>query len=200
MATRRRGFGDMLLSRKRPQLKWRWLDPLEIALVVLCGLLLVGFLVSEMGDVAFRILRRPWLDAQEFSLGFFAWGVFMGGAVGVRRNDHFRLAATAEIFAGLVRNGIEVFQQLVMLGVAGCLMWFGYVNYLNGFGSYLMPSLTPIAVLYAAIPTAGALIALFSVEKLVNGLLHGFADPSDTPAGLEAAEPMLQAVERHAAQ
>lgn len=200
MPTGRRGFGDMLLSRKRPQLKWRWLDPLEIALVVLCGLLLVGFLVSEMGDVAFRILRRPWLEAQEFSLGFFAWGVFMGGAVGVRRNDHFRLAATAEIFAGGVRNGIEVFQQLVMIGVAGCLVWFGYRNYLNGFGSYLMPSLTPIAVLYAAIPAAGALIGLFSVEKLVNGLLRGFADPSDAPAGVAAAGPVLEAAERHPAQ
>jgi TRAP-type C4-dicarboxylate transport system permease small subunit len=32
-----------------------------------------------------------------------------------------------------------------------------------------MPSLTPIASLYAAIPIAGALIALFTVEQLVNG-------------------------------
>jgi TRAP-type C4-dicarboxylate transport system permease small subunit len=194
-----RGFGTVLLSRKRPQLKWQWLDPLEIALVVLCGLLLVGFLVSEMGDVAFRILRRPWLDAQEFSIGFFAWGVFMGGAVGVRRNDHFRLAATAEIFSGAVRTGIEAFQQLVMVGVACCLVWFGYQNYLNGFGSYLMPSLTPIAVLYVAIPIAGALIGLFSVEKLVNGLRHGFVDPSDALPGLEAAEPILETVERQQA-
>ena len=185
-----------VLSRKRPQLKWRLLDPLEVALVALCGLLLVGFLVSELGDVVFRILSRPWLEAQEFSLGFFAWGVFMGGAVGVRRNDHFRLAATAEVFSGAIRTSIEVFQQLVMIGVAGCMVWYGYRNFLNGFGSFLMPSLTPIAVLYAAIPTAGALIALFSVEKLVNGLARGFADPADAPAGLEGTELLLEAAER----
>jgi TRAP-type C4-dicarboxylate transport system permease small subunit len=182
-----------LLSRKRPQLKWHWLDPLELFLVVLCGLLLVGFLISELGDVAFRIMRRPWLEAQEFSIGFFAWGVFMGGAVGVRRNDHFRLAATAEIFSGPVRTSIEVFQQLVMIAVSACMVWFGYVNYLNGFGSFLMPSLTPIAILYAAIPTAGALIVLFSVEKLVNGLRRGFVDPTDSPAGLEGTELILEA-------
>ena len=186
----------VVLSRKRPQLKWRLLDPLEVALVTICGLLLVGFLVSELGDVVFRILSRPWLEAQEFSLGFFAWGVFMGGAVGVRRNDHFRLAATAEVFSGVIRTSIEVFQQLVMIGVAGSMVWFGYRNFLNGFGSYLMPSLTPIAVLYAAIPTAGALIALFSVEKLVNGLMRGFADPTDAPAGLEGTELLLEAAER----
>ncbi len=190
------GRFEAVLSRKRPQLKWRWLDPLEFALIALCGLLLVGFLISELGDVVFRILRRPWLEAQEFSLGFFAWGVFMGGAVGVRRNDHFRLAASAEMFAGPVRTGIEVFQQLVMLGVAGCMVWFGYLNYLNGFGSFLMPSLTPIAVLYAAIPTAGALIALFSIEKIINGLRRGFADPTELPAGLEGTELILETVER----
>ena len=85
-------WSGAVLSRKRPQLKWNALDPLEFGLVVVCGLLLAGFLLTELADVAFRILRRPWLEAQEFSLGFFVWGVFMGGAVGVRRNDHFRLA------------------------------------------------------------------------------------------------------------
>lgn len=185
-------LADPVLSRKRPQLKWRCLDPLEFALIVLCGLLLVGFLISELGDVAFRILRHPWLEAQEFSLGFFVWGVFMGGALGVRRNDHFRLSATAEIFSGPVRTGIEVFQQLVMLFVALCMVWFGYINFLNGFGSFLMPSLTPVAILYAAIPVCGAFIALFTIEKLVNGLTNGFPD---TGPDLGMAELIMEAVE-----
>ena len=182
-------WSGAILSRKRPQLKWRALDPLEFILIVVCGVLLAGFLLSELADVAFRILRRPWLEAQEFSLGFFVWGVFMGGAVGVRRNDHFRLAASAEVFAGGVRTAIETFQQLVMIGVAAAMVWFGYLNFLTGFGSYLMPSLTPIAVLYAAIPVAGALIGLFSVEKLVNGWRRGFPDPApEPPPGAELAE------------
>ena len=37
-----------------------------------------------------------------------------------------------------------------------------------------MPSMTPIASLYAAIPLSGALIALFAVEQLVNGWRNGF--------------------------
>ena len=40
-----------------------------------------------------------------------------------------------------------------------------------------MPSMTPIASLYAAIPIAGALIALFTVEQLVNGWRNGFEEP-----------------------
>ena len=54
------------------------------------------------------------------------------------------------------------------------MLRYGYLNYLNGFGSFLMPSLTPIAVLYAAIPVAGALISLFTIEELVNGWRRGF--------------------------
>jgi TRAP-type C4-dicarboxylate transport system permease small subunit len=63
---------------------------------------------------------------------------------------------------------------------------FGYRNYRTGFGSFLMPSLTPIAVLYAAIPVAGALVALFTLEELINGWRRGFERP-------DAAEPEIAA-------
>jgi hypothetical protein len=40
-----------------------------------------------------------------------------------------------------------------------------------------MPSMTPLASLYAAIPMCGVLVALFTIEQLVNGWRHGFAEP-----------------------
>ena len=171
-----------LISTKRRQLKWPRLDVLEFALMVLCAIMLAGFTCSELADVVFRLFLHPWLEAQEWSLGFFVWGVFIGSAVAVRRNDHFYLSSLAESFQGRVRTIIEVLQQLIMLAVAGCMIVYGYINYLNGFGSFLMPSLTPIAVLYAAIPVSGVLTALFTVEQLINGLVNGFPDrplPSD---------------------
>jgi TRAP-type C4-dicarboxylate transport system permease small subunit len=76
------------------------------------------------------------------------------------------------------------------------MTWFGYVNFLTGFGSFLMPSLTPIAVLYAAVPAAGALIGLFSIEKLVNGLIRGFPDPAGDVAASGGAERLPEAAER----
>ena len=65
-----------------------------------------------------------------------------------------------------------------MLAIAGVLVVAGYQNFLSGFGSFMTPSETPIAVLYAAIPVAGALIALFVLEQLVNGLRNGFEGAS----------------------
>jgi TRAP-type C4-dicarboxylate transport system permease small subunit len=52
-----------------------------------------------------------------------------------------------------------------------------------------MPSLTPIAVLYAAIPVAGALVALFTVEELVNGWRRGFEGAAPAPVALDRLPP-----------
>jgi TRAP-type C4-dicarboxylate transport system permease small subunit len=171
-------------------LKWPVLDHLEGALMILCALLLVAFTLCEVADVVFRNLGHPWLNANEFAGGFFVWGVFLGMGVAVRRDQHFRLTAVGELVRGRKRMAIETFNRLVVLAVSLCMVVFGYRNYLTGFGSFLMPSLTPIAVLYAAIPVAGVLNALFTVEELVNGWRRGFerdgatADATTTVVGV----------------
>src|SRR6201998_4782692 len=79
---------------------------------------------------------------------------------------------------------VEIAIRMVVLGVAFCLIWFGYINYLRGFGSFRLPSGTPIASLYAVIPLAGVLIALFTIEQLVNGIRNGFDHPESPDEGL----------------
>ena len=172
--------------RAARHLKWRLLDPLERGLLAVCALLLLGFTLVEIADVVCRNLRRPWLNANEFAAGFFVWGVFLGMGVAVRRDQHFRLTAIAHTMRGARRTLVETFNRLVILGVALSMIVFGYRNYLAGFGSFLMPSLTPIAVLYAAIPVGGALVALFTVEELVNGWRRGFE--GDAPALIEPSQ------------
>ena len=175
--------------RAHRHLKWRAFDYLEHGLMVLCALLLLGFTLCEMADVVFRNLHRPWLNANEFAGGLFAWGVFLGMGVAVRRDQHFRLTAIGDALSGRKRMIVETFNRMVVLGVGLCMIWFGYLNYLNGFGSFLMPSVTPIAVLYAAIPVAGVLISLFTIEELVNGWRHGFQ-----PRGKAVDEPITRFV------
>ena len=46
-------------------------------------------------------------------------------------------------------------------------------------GSFRMPSLIPLTVYTAIVPVAGVLIALFTIEQLVNGWKHGFEGPED---------------------
>jgi TRAP-type C4-dicarboxylate transport system permease small subunit len=165
---------DRLVSRRQPHLKWWVLDVVELALMGLCGLLLFAFCSTVIFDIVTRTIGHPWLWLQEVTSTFFIYAIFFGTAAATRRNDHLYLTAVAEGLHGASRIAIEIMTRLVVLGVAISFIYFGYLNFLRGFSSFRMPSLTPIASLYAAIPICGVFVALFAIEQIVNGLRNGF--------------------------
>ena len=178
-------IGDKLVLQRQHHLKWRALDRLELILMILCGTLCFGFSLSVTADIVTRTIGHPWLWLQEVTSTLFIYAIFIGAAVATRRNDHLYLTAIAEAMHGAPRMIVEIAIRIVVLGVAVCLIRYGYQNYLRGFGSFRLPSGTPIASLYAIIPLSGVLIALFTIEQLVNGLRNGFDHPEpvedDTP-------------------
>src|SRR5476651_1088401 len=170
-------IADKLVLQRQHHLKWRSFDRLELALMILCGVLCFGFSLSVTADIVTRTIGRPWLWLQEVTSTLFIYAIFIGAAVATRRNDHLYLTAISEAMHGTPRLIVEIIIRLVVLGVAVCLIYFGYLDYIRGFGSFRLPSGTPIASLYAVIPLAGVLIALFTVEQLVNGIRNGFDHP-----------------------
>src|SRR6201747_2493447 len=170
-------IADKLVLQRQHHLKWPAFDRLELILMMLCGLLCFGLSLSVPCDLVARTIGHPWLWLQEVTSTFFIYAIFIGAAVATRRNDHLYLTAISEAMHGTPRLIVEIIIRLVVLGVAFCLIWFGYLNFLRGFGSFRLPSGTPIASLYAAIPLSGVLIALFTVEQLVNGIRNGFDHP-----------------------
>jgi TRAP-type C4-dicarboxylate transport system permease small subunit len=176
-------IADRLVLRRQRHLKWRALDPLETVLMVLCGILLAGFCTTVICDIVTREIGHPWLWLQEVTSTFFIYAIFVGTAVACRRNDHLYLTAIADTLVGTPRLVVEVSTRIVVLGVAFCFIFFGFLNFLRGFSSFRMPSMTPIASLYAAIPICGVLVALFTIEQLINGLCNGFEhdEPPEPP-------------------
>ncbi len=170
-------IADKLVLQRQHHLKWRSFDRLELILMIFCGVLCFGFSLSVTADIVTRTVGRPWLWLQEVTSTLFIYAIFIGAAVATRRNDHLYLTAISEALHGTPRLIVEIVIRIVVLGVAFCLIWFGYINYVRGFGSFRLPSGTPIASLYAAIPLAGALIALFTIEQHVNGIRNGFDHP-----------------------
>ena len=182
-----------LVQQRQRHLKWPALDGLEAVLMVICGLTLFGFSASVMFDIVTRTIGHPWLWLQEVTSTFFIYGIFAGAAVATRRNDHLYLTAVSEAMHGRARLAVETVIRLVVIAVALCMIYFGYINFLRGFGSFRMPSLTPIASLYAAIPISGALITLFAVEQLLNGWRNGFDRP---PEPFDAQGEVPELIER----
>jgi TRAP-type C4-dicarboxylate transport system permease small subunit len=191
-------IADRLLSRRQTHLKWRSFDVLELALMGLCGILLFAFCSTVIFDIITRTIGHPWLWLQEVSSTFFIYAIFFGAAVATRRNDHLYLTAIAESLRGKFRTAVEIFTRLVVLGVAVSFIVFGYLNFLRGFSSFRMPSLTPIASLYAAIPICGVLVALFAIEQIVNGLRNGFehAELLEESQRVQANETIVTKVDR----
>ena len=174
-------LADKLLSKRQRAQKWAALDGLETALMVACGILLFAVCATVTCDIVTREIGRPWLWLQEATSTFAIYGIFCGTAVATRRSDHLYLTALSEALHGTKRTIVEVFIRLVIAGVGLCMLYFGFVNFLRGFSSFRMPSMTPIASLYAAIPLSGALVLLFAVEQIANGIRHGFDHPEPEP-------------------
>jgi TRAP-type C4-dicarboxylate transport system permease small subunit len=176
-------ISERLLAKRQRHLKWPAFDVLEIILMMICGLLLFGFCTTVIFDIVTRTIGRPWLWLQEVTSAFFIYAIFVGTAVASRRNDHLYLTAIADALHGTPRLVIELATRLVVLGVALCMIYFGWINFLRGFSSFRMPSMTPIATLYIAIPVSGVLVALFTIEQLVNGWRNGFEheEPPEEP-------------------
>ena len=185
-------MADKLVLQRQRHLKWPALDRLELILMMLCGILCFGFSMSVTADIVTRTIGHPWLWLQEFTSALFIYAIFIGAATATRRNDHLYLTAIAESMHGTARLIVEMVTRLVVLGVAFCLIWYGYLNYLRGFGSFRLPSGQPIAYLYIIIPLSGILIALFTVEQIVNGLRNGFDHP-EPPLDDDHAMPSLSA-------
>jgi TRAP-type transport system small permease protein len=176
-----------------PQMKWRVLTVVERVLTFICGVILAAFTSAVLVDVVSRSLGIPVSWLQNFILGSFVWGIFLGAAVAQRRREHFRLAAIAEHFGGIRRQLFESLEDVVVLLVAFWMTYFGYVNVLSGQHNYLQPTEVPLSYVTASIPVSGLLIMVFSVERLFHVWSRGdlLAHPGPTgqgPAGVSGSE------------
>lgn len=158
-------------------LKWAAFDIIEKWLMILCGLCLAIFTVTTLVDVVTREAGHALLWLQEVTSTFFTYGVFIGASVATRRNDHLYLSALTEKMSGTPRRFFEVFNRAVVLLVGLAMVWFGWQNMITGLGSFRMPSMLPMTYLYTGIPLCGALVALFSLEQIINGWRNGFVAP-----------------------
>jgi len=157
--------------------------------MVLCGVCIGGFTSCVGLDVFTRTVGHPWLWLQQATTAFFAWGVFIGMAAATRRHDHIYLAEITKRMRGGRRTTIETFNRLVVMAVAGFMVWFGVKNAVLDLGSYRMPWLIPLTVYTGIVPISGALIMLFCAEQIVNGFRGGYEGPEDSELIVGEATP-----------
>ena len=164
-------IADKLVLQRQHHLKWQAFDRLELALMIVCGVLCFGFSLSVTCDIVTRTIGHPWLWLQESTSTLFIYAIFIGSAVATRRNDHLYLTAISEAMHGTPRLIVEIIIRIVVLGVAFCLIWFGYINYLQGLWQF------PPAVGHADRLAVRGDPAVRSADRAVHGRATGQRHP-----------------------
>lgn len=150
----------------------RVLDHVERLLVVAVVLLLAAFTVV----VTYQVLSRyvgfvpRFIWTQEISRFCFIWMVFLGAAIGVRRQTHFQIDVFPSTMPRWAQRLVVAFVALVTAAVVAAALLGGYEFFQIGFRRTSTTSGIRLAWVYLAIPVSFVFMAVFTVEKLIDGL------------------------------
>lgn len=143
-----------------------------LLIVSAIGLLLMTAIVGWQVFGRYVLGSSPsW--AEQASLTLMIWFIFLAGAAGVRDGFHIRIIAIETALPPARRKRLRMVSNGVV-GLCGlAMLWFG-IQLVTRTWTHVIPSLgLPRGVAYMGIPIAGALIALFSLERILY-------DPDDT--------------------
>ena len=132
---------------------------LLVLMVVLCVDVFLGVFSRYV-----MVRTFTWYD--EIARLCFAWMVFLGAAVGVRRGAHFRLHLLVDRFGPRAVRAARILAVVVVAGFGSVLIWQGFrLVELGQFQQTPVMGLSK-AYIYAAVPVGGALMILFALPGL----------------------------------
>lgn len=119
--------------------------------------------------------------AEQAALTLMIWYVFLAAAAGVREGFHIRILVFQALLPPRPRRALRLVVH-ILVGLAGAaLAWWGGELVARTW-SHVIPTLgLPRGVAYLAMPLSGLLIALFSLELILE-------DAAGEPSADEAGE------------
>lgn len=147
-----------------------------LMIVSAIGLLLMTFIVGWQVFGRFVLNSSPsW--SEQSALTLMIWFVFLAGAAGVREGFHIRIIAVETALPKPRRKVLRIASNTVV-GLCGlAMLWWGGELVVRTW-SHVIPSLgLPRGMAYLGIPIAGALIALFSLERILDDPEDAFIAP-----------------------
>ena len=106
--------------------------------------------------------------SEQASLTLMIWYVSLAAAAGVREGFHIRIVAIENALDTGAKRFLRLISNL-LVGACGVAMCVGGTGLVLRTWSHVIPSLgLPRGMAYAGLPVAGALIALFSLERIID--------------------------------
>jgi TRAP-type C4-dicarboxylate transport system permease small subunit len=144
-------------------LKWILANAVEGICLVLMVVLSIDLL---LGVFSRYVLVRTFTWYDEIARGCFVWLTFLGAAVGVKRQAHFRLHIVVDRLSPRLRQAMVILFPLVVIIFAGLLVQQGLVFLEIGKLQQTPVMGLPKTYIYVAIPIGGALMILYSLGPL----------------------------------
>jgi TRAP-type C4-dicarboxylate transport system permease small subunit len=136
-----------------------------------CLALMVALCLDLMLGVFSRyVLFSTFTWYAEIARICFVWLVFLGAAVGVKRQAHFRLHLVVDALWPRARWVVGLFGRLVVIGFAAALVQQGWAFVELGRFQQTPVMGLPKSWVYLAMPVGGALIILYSLGPLWRDL------------------------------
>lgn len=135
-------------------------------------------LVAMTAAVFWQVIGRYVLNAspswtEPLSLLLMSWFILLGAAVGVRENMHLGFEIGLHFAAPPVRRAMEIATHVLVMGFGGAMAWYGWDLAMGTWSAKMAGVDLPQGVYYLPLFGGGALICLFSFERLLTDLTEG---------------------------
>jgi len=132
------------------------------------SLLLAGMCGVALGQVAGRyLLASPPAWTEELATLLFAWLVFVGASLALKRNEHFALEVLVDRLPQAPRRVVQTVGLGLVLAFSALLVGYG-IDLAAGAWNVKTSTLEiPRTWLYASVPFGGALMGIRTIERLV---------------------------------
>ena len=155
--------------------------PRKLSDVILDGvvalLLTATLFLSFLQVIARYILHfsTPW--SEELARLLFVWGVFLGAAVGVKRNLHTRVDFLLIRFPTRAGRLVLAGMDLLLAGMAVVMVVYGGQLVFSTRADFSTSLGYPRNWFYAPVPVAGLFMLWYLVRRVIGELRHGSLTP-----------------------
>ena len=149
------------------------------------AILLAAMCLVAMIQVAGRyLLASPPAWTEEMATLFFAWLVFVGSSLALKRHEHFALEVAVEQLPRIAQSIIQFVVLVLLVVFCAILVVYGAGLAIDNWSVKTAVLEIPRTWLYAAVPFGGLLMFVRTIELFVR---WWFAPPTEGTAGEESA-------------
>lgn len=134
-----------------------------------CALTVLMLVVLAIQVFMRSVLNAPPSWSEEVALLAFSWAVLLGVAYGVREGIHVRMDMLLEALPAALRRWGERALLAVIAAIGLYLAVAGWNYTESSIGTTSAAISYPMPLLYASAVVCGALVAVFAIERLLQG-------------------------------